>query len=119
MSTSSIFRKGNRHSVDIARDILLVASVRVRKTRIMYQANLSFVQVKKYIHDLLEKELLKHDGDSCYLITSKGQEFLDLYDTYIERCKQLKEKLNQHEKDRRMLEKMCSNSNHACNIERT
>ena len=119
MSTTNTFRKGtNRRSLDITRDILRVASVKVRKTRIMYQANLSFVQVKKYMHNLLEKGLLRPDGDSCYLITKKGAEFLELYDEYIKNCKQLELKLNQNEKDRLMLEKMCFNSNHASNTER-
>ena len=118
MSTSNILRKANRHSLDIARDILLVASVRARKTRIMYQANLSFVQVKKYLHNLLEKNLLRHDGDSCYLITKKGQEFLKLYDKYVEQSKKLRDSLDQNEKERLMLEQMCSGSNHGCKIER-
>ena len=119
MSTSNTFRKGNRHSLDITKDILRVASVKVRKTRIMYQANLSFVQVKKYLHALLEKDLLRHDGDSCYLVTEKGMEFLELYDEYVERCKQLEAKLNQNEKEKHMLEKMCSYPNHACKTELT
>ena len=98
----------NRHSLEIVRDILSVASVRTRKTRIMYQANLSFVQVEKYLHGLLEKGLLEHDGDSCYLITEKGLDFLKLYDDYVERCRVLKEQVDQSVRDRLLLESMCS-----------
>ena len=98
----------NRHSLDIVRDMLSVASVKARKTRIMYQANLSFVQVEKYLHTLLEKGLLEHDGDSCYLITQKGLDFLKLYDDYVERCRELKEQVDQSVKDRLLLESMCS-----------
>lgn len=47
-------RGSNRNSLDIVRDMLAVASTGARKTKIMYQANLSYVQVKKYLRDLLK-----------------------------------------------------------------
>jgi len=98
----------NRRAVDIVRDMLVAASVSARKTRIMYQTNLSYVQVKKYLHNLLVRGLLKHDGESCYLITEKGLEFLKLYDDYAERCMLIKRQVNQSIKERRLLEKLCS-----------
>ena len=113
MSTYRIFRKSNRHSLDITRDILLVASVKVRKTRIMYQANLSFVQVKKYLHALLMKELLRRDGDSCYLITNKGLKFLELYDQYLDKCKAIREQVDKSTKERVLLENMCTCHEHS------
>ncbi len=96
----------NRDSLDIVRDILIVASVRVKKTRIMYQANLSFIQVKKYLRHLLKKDLLKREGDSFYLITEKGLEFLELYQKYKENCRKLNEKADDALRDERQLEKM-------------
>ena len=39
----------NRRRLDIVREVLSIASVKVRKTRIMYGANLSFVQLEKYL----------------------------------------------------------------------
>ena len=113
---SGNFKKRNRRSLDIARDILVVASVNVGKTRIMYQANLSFVQVNKYLHDLSETGLLNH-GDSRYLITKKGMEFLRLYDDYIKRCTRLKEQVDRSVKERQLLEHMCFNSNPDCKAE--
>ncbi len=100
----------NRDSLDIVRDILIVASVRVKKTRIMYQANLSFIQVKKYLRHLLKKDLLKREGDSFYLITEKGLEFLELYQKYKENCRKLNEKADEALRDERQLEKMYSYS---------
>ena len=97
----------NRHTLDIVRDMLSAASVSVRKTRLMYQANLSFVQVEKYLHDLLEKGLLNHEGDSFYLVTRKGLEFLRLYDEYVKRCSVIMEQVDRSEKDRLFLERMC------------
>ena len=99
---------GNRSSLDIVRDVLSVASVSARKTRIMYQANLSFVQLEKYLGDLLEKGLLDRDGDSYYLITKKGLEFLKLYDYYVEQLRLIREQENQRLQDKLSLENMFS-----------
>jgi predicted transcriptional regulator len=98
----------NRTSLDIVRDMLVVASTGVRKTKIMYQANLSYSQVKKYLRDLLNQGLLKHDGNSFYLITKKGLEFLELYDNYAELCMLIKEHVDQSARERLFLEKMLS-----------
>jgi len=61
--------------LEIARDGCL-------KTRIMYRANLSFVQLNEYLGFLLEMELLKEtseDGKSVYRTTRKGVRFLRNY----------------------------------------
>ena len=99
----------NRHSLDIVRDILSVASARTRKTRIMYQANLSFVQVEKYLRTLLENDLMCHDGDACYLITKKGQDFLNLYGDYVRRCELINSQVEKSAQDRALLEQLCFN----------
>lgn len=105
----------NRDSLDIVRDILSVASVETRKTKIMYKANLSYHQVQKYLHSLLEQDLLNHDGNSFYLITKKGRQFIKLYDEYAERIKQLEEQVDRCNKERMLLNRMCSNHNSDCN----
>jgi len=104
----------NRHSLDIIRDMLSAAAVRARKTRIMYQSNLSFTQVEKYLHSLLENGLLDRDGDSCYLITSKGMDFLKLYGDYSKRCNLIKEQVDRSVQDRLLLERMCSIGEPSC-----
>ena len=111
MLTSLKGKKGiryNRSRLDIVRDILAAALVETRKTRIMYQANLSYVQVKKYLQDLLERDLLNHDGTSFYSITKKGRQFLQLYDEHVERCKRLEEQVDQLGRERSLLNQMCS-----------
>lgn len=105
----------NRNNLDIVRDILSVASVKTRKTKIMYKANLSYYQVQKYLHSLLEKDLLDHDGNSFYLITKKGRQFIKLYDDHAERVKQLEEQVDQCNEERMLLDQMCSNHNSDCN----
>ena len=105
----------NRNNLDIVRDILSVASVKTRKTKIMYKANLSYYQVQKYLNSLLENSLLNHDGNSFYLITKKGRQFIKLYDEHAERVKRLEEQVDQCNKDKVLLDQMCSNHNSDCN----
>jgi predicted transcriptional regulator len=100
----------NRDRLDIVRDMLSIASTKVRKTRIMYQANMNYAQVEKYLKTLLEEGLLERDGGSCYLTTGKGKEFLRVYADYLERCRRLNEEVNGTVKHRLLLENMCFNS---------
>ena len=111
--------RSNRSSLDIVKDILSVASIKARKTRIMYQANLSYVQVQKYLHDLLETELLGHDGNSFYFVTKKGQQFLKLYDEHAELSRKLEEQMKRFNRDKMLLDQMCSNHGDDCDAKNT
>ena len=91
--------------------MLAIASTKVNKTRIMYQANLSFLQVEKYLKSLLGSGLMEFDGDSLYVITRKGKAFLHMYTSFVERCEQLKEETDTTAKDRLRLENMCFDNN--------
>lgn len=97
----------NRSSLDIVREILSIASAKVCKTRIMYRANLSFHQLEKYLNTLLENALLSFDGESGYLTTQSGKEFLTLYADYLERSTRLMGEVECHTKDRLYLENLC------------
>jgi predicted transcriptional regulator len=97
----------NRSSLDIVREVLCIALVKVCKTRIMYGANLSFLQLEKYLRILLGNALLSFDGDSRYLTTSSGQEFLKLYEDYLNRSTRLMGEVERNAKDRLHLENMC------------
>ena len=90
--------------------MLNVAVVRVRKTKIMYRANLNYMQVNSYLKGLLSNGLMQLNRDSHYLITQKGHEFLKLYDDYLERCDRIREETRETARGRQMLERMCSNS---------
>ena len=94
----------NRHRLDIVRDLLSVALVKVRKTRIMYQGNLSYVQLERYLKVLLDGGLLKCDHDSCYVITKRGREFLRVYDRHVQRCSRVKEEVEGTVRERQLLE---------------
>ena len=102
-------KNGNyRCSTDIVRDILIVASVSVKKTWIMYQANLSYTLLNKYLNRLLKQDLVNRNGTSYYLISKKGLDFLKIYDEYVKKHTKLKEQIKQTAKDRMHLEKRCS-----------
>ncbi len=97
----------NRGRLDIVRDVLSIASVKVRKTRIMYGANLSFVQLEKYLMLLQGSGLLEYDGDSGYLVTERGIKFLQLYDGCLEQSVRLKGEVEKNSEDMLRLENMC------------
>ena len=97
----------NRSSLDIVREVLSLATEKVCKTRIMYGANLSFVQLEKYLSTLLGNALLSFDGDSGYLTTASGKVFLALYTDYLERSTVLRGEVERNTKDRQHLEKLC------------
>lgn len=100
----------NRGRLEIIRDMLYAASEKTKKTRIMYQANLSYQLLEKYLKSLLESGLVERVDDSFYLITWRGKEFLQTYDDYLERCRRLGEEIRGVRKDRLLLENMCFNN---------
>ena len=69
---------GRRSYLDIVHDILRVALGGARKTRIMYEANLSYKQLKEYLELLLSSRMLSLRGDT-YHTTEKGKRFIKEY----------------------------------------
>ena len=100
----------NRGRLEIVRDMLSAASEKNKKTRIMYQASLSYRLLEKYLRSLLESGLVECVDDSFYLITWKGKEFLQSYDDYLERCRRLGEEISGVRKDMLLLENICFNN---------
>jgi predicted transcriptional regulator len=70
-----------RSRTDITSQILETASHGgVTKTRIMYNAYLSYAQLKEYISVLLENGLVEYTAeDKLFRTTSKGMQFLKTY----------------------------------------
>lgn len=112
---NSLVKNKNRGRLEIVKDVLSIALVRVRKTKIMYQANLSYAQLERYRRMLLEQGLVGCHGDSCYLTTWKGKKFLQMYADYLERIKKISDDVNGVLKHRLQLENMCFNE---CNSKR-
>ena len=69
-----------RNDIDICADILRTARSGVNKTRIVYNANLNFNMIEKYIRRLVDNGLLQLDEDRTFLTTKKGAQFLRRYE---------------------------------------
>ena len=86
MTTSE--RKNNRGKIQIMGDVLALATSGIKKTHIMYRANLSYEQVHLYLGDLIGKRLIVQDVSSedgvVYRTTEKGREFLLHYTRLVE-----------------------------------
>lgn len=63
-------------------DVLALATSGIKKTHIMYKANLSYEQLQLYLNELIGRRLIaqdvSHDG-VVYRTTGKGREFLLCY----------------------------------------
>jgi predicted transcriptional regulator len=85
MTTSD--RKNNRGKIQIMGDVLALATSRIRKTHIMYRANLSYEQVYLYLEELISMRLIAQDvtpDGVVYRTTEKGREFLLYYTRLVE-----------------------------------
>ncbi len=80
-------RKSNRGKIQIMGDVLGLATSGIKKTHIMYKANLSYEQVHLYLSDLMSKNLIAQDVSPdgvIYRTTDKGREFLFYYNRITE-----------------------------------
>ncbi|MGQ9680664.1 MAG: winged helix-turn-helix domain-containing protein [Candidatus Bathyarchaeia archaeon] len=67
-----------RNDMEICGEVLRVALAGARKSRIVYQANLNFKTVEKYLSMLQGGGLLTSEG-RLYRTTEKGSRFLEQY----------------------------------------
>ena len=99
-----------RSRLDIIADILRVASGNVKKTQIMYQANLSYKVLQRYLAEIVGASLISFENrKKCYMLTAKGREFLDAYQEYSEINRHVEKRLNDVRTSKRVLERLCSN----------
>lgn len=70
---------GRRHKLDIYADILRLATNGTRTTKLVYQANTNFTNIKRYLKTLREKELIEFNGGNPRT-TEKGIGFLEKYE---------------------------------------
>jgi predicted transcriptional regulator len=70
-----------RSNIEILGQILQVANgSNARKTKIMYQVFLTYNQLEEHLLLLIEKSLLRYDGNSrTFRTTERGLEFLKIY----------------------------------------
>lgn len=99
-----------RSRLDIIADILhVIGREGAKKTQIMYQANLSYKVLTKYLAEVMEACLVRlRRNERIYVITSKGIEFLEKYRRYSRSNKHLEKRLNDLHSHRKVLEDLCS-----------
>lgn len=80
--------KKNRGKMQIMGDVLALATSGIKKTRLIYGANLSYEQVQFYLGELIGRNLIAQDVSSpdgvVYRTTTKGREFLLYYTRLVE-----------------------------------
>ena len=97
-----------RGRLDIIADILSAASSEAKKTQIMYQANLSFKVLQKYLAEVVGASLVYFENaKQCYRVTDKGRRFLDAYGRYSKTSKHVEKRLNDVATKKKTLEDLC------------
>lgn len=100
---------GYRRKLDIIADMLSVASRGAKKTKIMYGANLSYRLLTKYLVEVRRAYLVSFErGKRCYVLTSKGKQFLELYKEYSRRTRYVEKRLSDANGKKKVLESLCS-----------
>jgi predicted transcriptional regulator len=98
-----------RSKLDIVADILSVVSQNAMKTQIMYQANLSYKVLQKYLRNMTTASLINFDTEEqCYMLTDKGKEFLETYKEYSKSNRRLEKRLKEINGTKKVLEELCS-----------
>lgn len=97
-----------RDRLDIIADILNVASREAKKTQIMYQANLSYKVLQRYLNEVVEAALIRFEGDNgIYSLTHKGQEYLATYKQYSRCSKSMEKRMLEMSTKKKALEELC------------
>jgi predicted transcriptional regulator len=74
----------------------------------MYQANLSYKVLQKYLAEVVDSSLISfEDARNCYHLTDKGKRFLEAYEEYSRSYKHVEKRLNDVEIRRKNLQELC------------
>lgn len=92
-----------RTRLEIVADVLSAVRGGAKKTQIMYRANLSYTLLVRYLDRVLEAGLVAPKGGH-YVLTRKGEEFLDRFGDYSERLMKLDRWLDEVRKEKTVLE---------------
>ena len=92
-----------RSRLEIIADVLGVVSSGAKKTQIMYQANLSYRLLTRYLRDVLELGLVRTANETTYELTEKGYGFLQQFRGYYERRVKVEAELNDVEEKKLVL----------------
>jgi len=99
-----------RGRLDIIADILNVTLKNAKKTQIMYQANLSYKVMQKYLAEITNAQLISfEDEHQSYSLTDKGREFLEAYEKYSKTSRFVEKRLNDVATRKKVLDELCNN----------
>lgn len=96
----------NRDSLSIVAAILEAVNPEASKTRIMYQANLSFSVLKKYLDGVICVGFVRVEA-SKYKLTREGREFLRAYRNFYDRYRDAQKLLEAMEFEHEKLSHVC------------
>jgi predicted transcriptional regulator len=99
-----------RDRLQIVADILSIVNDRAKKTRIMYQANLSYRLLCRYLGEVVDAGLVRPEDEDWYVLTAKGVEFLGRHEKYARGCRILEERASEVNGEKIVLERMCFGS---------
>src|SRR3990172_13206954 len=94
-----------RGRLDIIADILNAASRNAKKTQIMYQANLSYKVLQRYLAETRGAQLINVENNS-YMLTAKGREFLEAYERYSKTNKHVEKRIDDVASQEKVLESL-------------
>jgi predicted transcriptional regulator len=76
----------------------------------MYQANLSYKVLQRYLRDVTAASLISFEPvEQCYVLTPKGYEFLESYKDYAKTNRSVEKHLSNVNNKKKSLEELCSN----------
>ncbi len=80
MALDTLGVNGRRDKITIMADLLEIMQEPRRLTHILYKSNMSYLQLVKYLDDLIERGLAekKVEPFRCYTVTDNGKLFIDL-----------------------------------------
>jgi predicted transcriptional regulator len=97
-----------RDRLEIVADILNVAGSNAKKTQIMYQANLSYSVLQRYLSEIAAASLISFDRESQrFVLTPKGKEFLYAYKLYSKTSQHMEKRLSEVAAKKKILEQLC------------
>jgi len=99
-----------RSKLRIISDILTVARKGAKRTQIMYQANLSYRLMDRYLREVLSTGLVNCVNGNLYVVTKAGEEFLSKCIEFFEQSRRLEREFNEIQVSKMFLEKLCSNN---------
>lgn len=95
----------------IIAEILEAANRNAKKTQIMYQANLNYSLLQKYLMEVTNASLICYKPDQqCYTLTERGQHFMEAYKQYCRQSQNVQKRLTHLNASRKTLEKFCPSS---------